>query len=71
MPNVVRKVGAGEKSPASKISQLKTNLHLAPKHRWERVATLIVAFEQGTEFDPRELDYALETASLVQKKLDK
>jgi len=53
------------------INLLKNNLHLAPKYKWERIAQLIVDYETGKEFDAKELEYALEAASLVQKKLDR
>ncbi len=70
MSDVVRKVGAGDILPAFRLSELKNNLHHAPKHRWERVTRLIVAFEKGQEFDHQELKYALKTADIVEKRMD-
>ncbi len=70
MPDVVRKVGSGSTLTPTRIANLKDNLCHAPKHRWERVARLIVAFEKGHEFETKELDYALETEKIVEKRMD-
>lgn len=70
MSDVVRKVGAGYSSSTSKIEWLKEHIHHVPPHRKLRVARLIVAFEKGQEFDTRELNYALDTVGIVEKRLD-
>jgi hypothetical protein len=49
---------------------LEENFEHVPKHRRVRAANLIVRFKRGDEIDWRELDYALQTADIVEKRLD-